>query len=318
VIHVSASIGIAHGHADCSLPDDILRNADAALYHAKAHGGSRIQLFDDKMRVQVMQRLRLGNDIRQAIAEHQMRVLYQPIVRLESGRVEGFEALLRWEHPEFGAVSPAQFIPIAEEIGLISELGYWVLRESCRQLRIWRDEFPQCPWLSMSVNISARQLADPTFVDQVQQVLRDIGIEGEHLNLELTESAMVEYGHRIDGVIERLRACKVRLHLDDFGTGYSSLAHLHHMPFDAVKIDRSFIADMQVDGRTANIVQAVQTMASNRSMIVIAEGIEKLEQLVQLQALDCDSGQGFYLCKPVDARTAAALLQSGGKQAMSA
>lgn len=311
-VHVSVSIGLAQGSREYMVPDEILRDADAALYNVKAEGKGRVGVFNQAIREQIVTRLRLSNDLRRAIESHQLRLLYQPIVELESGRVESFEVLLRWNHPSLGAVSPALFIPIAEETGSIQEVGLWVLKESCRQLRIWHDEFPEHRKLSVSVNVSAKQFGDSGFPAAVERVLVETGLKPSDLNLEITESALMA---REDAskLVEAVRAKGVGLHLDDFGTGYSSLSYLDQLPFDAIKIDRSFVRDMSLDRRHANIVQAIQTMAVNRRMRVIAEGIESLDQLVQLQTLDCSSGQGFFFSRPVEAPEARQLLERGGR-----
>ncbi|MCE9554616.1 MAG: EAL domain-containing protein [Planctomycetes bacterium] len=307
-IVITTSLGIAHGTPEYGITDDILRDADAALYASKAAGKGRVGVFDDAIRKQVMDRLRLGIDLRKAIKEHQFRLLFQPIVSLESGRIECFETLLRWDHPELGCISPLLFIPIAEETGAIHEVGRWVLRESCQQLRIWHEQFADRGDVSISVNVSARQLAWGDFAAVVEQALKESGLAGRHLNIELTESALMEHSKVVAGLLDRLRALGVKLHLDDFGTGYSSLSYLHQLPFDAIKIDRAFVKDMKLDGKHANTIQAIQHMAHNRGMQVIAEGIETIEQLVVLQTLNCDSGQGFFMSHPVGATAVRSML----------
>ena len=314
-IAVSASLGLALGSAEHAVPDDVLRDADAALYHSKNNGKGRVHVFDDGIRRQVVQRLRLSADLRSAIHLQQLRLLYQPILSLESGRIESFEALVRWDHPTLGAVAPAQFIPIAEETGTIQEVGRWVLRESCQQLRLWHEQIPSRSDLAISVNVSPKQLAAGDFVENLLQTLRDIGLEGRHLIIEVTESTLVENIAVANDILEKLRAIGVRIHLDDFGVGYSSLSYLHQLPFDAIKIDRSFVKDMKLDAVHANTIMAIQAMALNRHMRVIAEGIETVEQLVQLQALDCAMGQGFYLARPIDAQAARTLLEEGAHPA---
>ncbi|CAN5511975.1 EAL domain-containing protein [soil metagenome] len=313
-IVVTTSVGIAHGRPTYSNPDDILRDADAALYHSKSQGNGGIGVFDDAIRNGVENRLQLSNDLRNAIAKHQLRLAFQPIISLETSRIEGFEALVRWDHPELGTISPLEFIPIAEETGMIREIGTWVLRESCQQLRIWHDEHPSKSELTISVNVSARQLTSPDFIAQVEQAVTSAGIEGRHLNIELTESALMENPKVVLALIERLRTTGVKLHLDDFGTGYSSLSCLHQLPFDAIKIDRAFVKDMSSDGRHANTISAIQRMARNRGMRVIAEGIETSEQLGVLQTLECDQGQGYFMSRPVDARNAKTLLERPDSQ----
>ena len=305
---VTTSIGIAYGRPDYVSADDILRDADAALYHSKAQGNGGIALFDDTIRMGIEKYLQLSNDLRNAIEKHQLHLAYQPIISLESSRIDGFEVLVRWIHPELGPVSPLEFIPIAEETGLIHEVGLWVLRESCQQLRIWHDKYPDKADLTISVNVSARQFDAPDFINQVTQALKDSGLEGRHLNVELTESALMENPKAVIVIIEQIRALGVKMHLDDFGTGYSSLSILHQLTFDAIKIDRAFVKDMNSDGRHANTISAIRRMAHNRGMRVIAEGIETISQFETLQALGCDKGQGYYMSRPVDARAANGLL----------
>jgi len=236
--------------------------------------------------------------------------MYQPITSLESGDLESFEALVRWQHPELGAISPSIFIPVAEETGAIRDIGLWVMKESCRQLRIWRDQFPARTDLSVSVNVSCKQLVDPSFVASVKQILGEVGLPGKCLNIEITESVFIQNVETTCAQLKQIRELGIGLHLDDFGTGYSSLSSFHQLPIDAVKIDRSFVANMGIDGRVANIVQAIQAMANNRSLKVIAEGIETMEQLVQLQALGCTCGQGYFMSRPVDSIAALGLLRT--------
>lgn len=307
-LHITASLGCAIGSKEHLVPDDILRDADAALYQAKTSGKGKLRLFDESIRDSVMSRQRLSNDLATAISQDQLRVLFQPIVSLDTGVLEGFEALVRWQHPEMGVISPGIFIPLAEQTGEIHEIGQWVLRESCQQLRIWRERFPARQDLSISVNVSVIQLTGPRFAQALSQVLAEVGLEGKHLCVEITESVFI---NNVDAVCQQLAAIRelgVQLHLDDFGTGFSSLSSFHKLPIDAIKIDRSFVSKMGLDGCVANIVQAIQQMATNRNLRVIAEGIETLEQLAQLQTLGCTSGQGYYLSRPVDAVAAQAML----------
>lgn len=299
-LNITVSLGCAMGSGDHLVPEDLLRDADAALYQAKADGKGQIRVFDESIRQSIMTRQRLTVDLQNPATLHQLRVMYQPIVSLESGLIESFEALLRWEHPELGAISPALFIPIAEESGRIHDLGLWVLRESCQQLRIWHERFPTRNDLTVSVNVSTKQLADLKFTDSVEQILKDVGLSGNFLNIEITESAFIDNMDTVCRQLATIRSMGINLHLDDFGTGYSSLSYFHTLPIDAVKIDRSFVSNMGLDGRVANIVQAIQIMATNRSLKVIAEGVETVEQLAQLQALGCTYGQGYLMSRPVD------------------
>jgi diguanylate cyclase (GGDEF)-like protein len=307
-IHVTFSVGIAFSRKDYELPEEILRDADAALYHAKAEGKARIGIFDDAIRQQVLSRLKLGNDLRHALARQEFRLRYQPIYRLVENRIESFESLIRWQHPELGLIAPNDFIPIGEECGLIGEIGHWALLESCRQIRIWRDQFPEYEHLSISVNTSARQLADPEYSKRLDQILEQTGVEGRYVNIELTESAVFKHSAEQKRSIEHLQKRGLKLHLDDFGTGYSSLLCLRSLPFDAIKIDREFVHDMERNGWNGDIVWAIQMMAATRNMMVIAEGIERAEQLERLCQLRCEYGQGFHLSPPVDAKTATGLL----------
>lgn len=306
---ISASIGYALGGKETLVPDDVLRDADAALYQAKAGGKGQIRAFDESIRQKLMTNRRLSVDVQDATSKGQLRVLYQPVVSLESGAVESFEALVRWQHPELGFISPAIFIPVAEETGAIHEIGLWVLRESCQQLRIWHERFPARKDLTMSVNVSCRQLGVASFVDDVARTLAEVGLPGSFVNMEITESVFIDNVEAVCGRLAEIRKMGIHLHLDDFGTGYSSLSSFHNLPIDAIKIDRSFVSNMALDGRVANIVQAIQVMANNRDLIVVAEGIETIEQLAQLQALGCTRGQGYYMSRPVDAVAAQELLR---------
>jgi diguanylate cyclase (GGDEF)-like protein len=303
------SIGFVVANAHADIPEDVLRDADAALYQAKSEGKGRVRGFDDSIRERVIAQRKLAADLKHAASGGQLRLVYQPIYVLESGVIDSFEALLRWQHPELGQVSPAKFIPVAEESGSIGELGTWALREACQQLRIWHDRFAEMRELSIAVNVSYWQLVDPALPDIVKTILSEVGLEGRFLHVEITESAFIENLQAVREHLVAIRSLGVKLHLDDFGTGYSSLSAFHELPIDAVKIDRSFVSAMNLKGTTTNIVQAIQTMASNRSLRVIAEGIENAEQLSQLQALDCTCGQGYYFSRPVDAGVAQELIQ---------
>ncbi|MEY3144160.1 MAG: hypothetical protein RLY21_2653 [Planctomycetota bacterium] len=316
-IRAETSMGFALGTIEHCTPDDVLRDADAALYHAKKHGRGLVCEFNESIREKVLTRRRLSKELRQAVDKRQISLHYQPVFSLDDGGIEGFEALARWMHPELGAISPSLFIPIAEEEAIISDLGLWVLRESCKQLQEWRSMAPECANLMMSVNVSHSQMLDTRFVSTVADILKEYGIAGTQLALEMTESVFVDNIEHTTRVLQDLRRLGVRIHLDDFGTGFSSLSMFHRLPVDAIKIDRSFIADMRIDGHVANIVQAIQIMASNRHLKVIAEGIETTEQLLQLQALGCPCGQGFLLAKPMEPSEVPTLLREGGGDRLS-
>jgi diguanylate cyclase (GGDEF)-like protein len=313
-IRAEMSMGFALGTAEHCTADDVLRDADAALYHAKKHGRGLVCEFNESIREKVLTRRRLSKELRQAVATRQISLHYQPVFSLDDGTIEGFEALARWMHPELGAISPSLFIPIAEEEAIIADLGMWVLREACRQLRDWMTVAPACGDLGMSVNVSHSQMLDTRFVPTVADILNSHGLAGHQLALEMTESVFIDNIEHTTRVLRDLRALGVRIHLDDFGTGFSSLSMFHRLPVDAVKIDRSFIADMRIDGHVANIVHAIQIMAANRQLKVIAEGIETTDQLLQLQALGCPCGQGFLLAKPMEPTEVPALLKQGGDE----
>lgn len=313
-VRIGVSMGFAMATPEHRTADDILRDADAALYHAKNQGRGLVCAFDDAIRDTVLTRRRLSKELRHAVATDGLSLLYQPLVSLDDGVMEGFEALARWTHPELGAISPSRFIPIAEEYSHIFDLGRWVLRSACRQLRFWHDEFPAHTRLAMSVNVSHRQLTDPRFMPLVRELLEEFGLQGSAIALEITESAFAKDIEQTTALLEDIRRLGVQIHLDDFGTGFSSLSMFHRLPADAIKIDRSFVANMRLDGHVANIVQAILMMAANRGLRVIAEGIETPEQLVQLQALGCPSGQGFLLSKPMPHAEIAGLIALGRRR----
>jgi len=304
----TASIGIATGGAGEGRSSDLLRDADTAMYCAKATGPGRHAVFDYAMHIHTVDRLKLESDLRAALEREDFRVHYQPIVSLATGRIEGLEALVRWEHPTRGPVSPSTFIPIAEETGGILLLGRWVLREACRQMRAWQADLPGDPPLVMSVNLSARQFVQPDLVEQVDQTLRENGLDPSRLKLEVTETAAMKDPETTITQLIRLQKLGVRLSLDDFGTGYSSLSFLHKFPLDTLKIDRSFINRIDDAGRNSEIVRTIAAMAKNLGMDVVAEGIETAVQRAVLHRLGCEYGQGYYFSRPIDAQAVQALL----------
>jgi len=307
-VSASASIGIALGSPDRT-PEDLLRDADSAMYHAKANGKARFELFNDAMREQVVARFEIETGLRKAIDLQQLVLHYQPIISTVDDRICGFEALVRWNHPERGLIPPGKFIPIAEESDLIVLLGRWVLRESCRQMAEWHRRFASIRPLTINVNVSSRQLSDPHLLEDVEFALTSSGLNPECLSLEVTESSLMENTEQTVTTLNRLKAMKIRLEIDDFGTGYSSLSYLRRLPFDTLKVDRSFISELSAGSDGLDIVRAIVEMAHSLKLEVIAEGVETDEQLRQLREVDCKYVQGFMFSKPVKAEEAERLYQ---------
>ena len=298
-VFTSVSIGIAFSKPGLSSPEDLLRNADIAMYKAKALGKTRYELFDDSLHIQVVNRLSLETDFHYSLDKGEFRLHYQPIMALNDGRVIGFEALVRWQHPQRGYVSPEEFIALAEETGKIVPLGWWVLQEACYQLKEWQLRFNNSS-LTMGVNISQKQFSQPYLVDSLIQILQTTGLEADSLRLEITESLLMQDTQITMETFNQLRALGCQLHLDDFGTGYSSLSYLHSLPIDALKVDRSFVRAIDSEGNNSEIVEAIVMMAKSLGLKVIAEGIETETQLAKLQQLQCLYGQGYLFTKPLD------------------
>ncbi|HEY3840632.1 MAG TPA: EAL domain-containing protein [Bryobacteraceae bacterium] len=303
------SIGIA---LSCSgdNPEDLLRNADTAMYQAKKTGRGRIEIFDEGMRNRAKARLNIEAQLRRAVEANELVLFYQPQVLVAGGEVTGFEALVRWRHPERGLIGPAEFIPIAEETDLIVPLGSWVLHEACRQMAEWQRRFGLAASPTISVNVSYKQLRDPGFVDDVKHVLEDTGLLPGTLRLEMTESAVMTDAEETAIVLWRLKDLKVGLEIDDFGTGYSSLSCLSRLPFDTVKIDRAFVRDLGCHSEGTEIVKAILELARSMTLTVVAEGVESESQLTQLNALGCSHAQGYYFSKPVCASSATVLFEN--------
>ncbi|HEY0430733.1 MAG TPA: EAL domain-containing protein [Pyrinomonadaceae bacterium] len=306
-VYITASIGIrlsADGRDDA---ENMLRDADTAMYRAKDNGKARHELFHGSMHTRAVALLKLENDLRRAIERKEFFVQYQPIVSLETEVLVGFEALVRWNHPERGLVSPDEFIPLAEETGLITEIGCWVLHEACKQLRTWQTALGR-ETLTMSVNLSGKQLTQTDLIQQIQDILQQTELNPSWLRLEITESVVMENAELATNTLLQLRKLGVHLSIDDFGTGYSSLSYLHRFPVNTLKIDRSFIGRMAEGDENAEIVRTICTLANNLGMQVVAEGVETREQLKQLRSLHCEYGQGFLFSKPVDPEAATVMV----------
>lgn len=307
-IYTSASIGIVLNSTEHTTPDEIVRDADLAMYRAKVKGKSRYEVFDIQMHSGALSQLQLEIDLRRAIKNKEFLLYYQPIVALGSEDVAGFEVLIRWNHPEKGLVSPLEFIPIAEETGLILPIGEWVMQEACRQLGEWQREFASAKDLIMSINLSSRQLEQMSLIPQIRAILEETGVNPHCIKLEITESVVMQNAEQSVKMISDLRDMGIRVSIDDFGTGYSSLSYLHRFPIDTLKIDRSFVNRIG-EGESSEIVQTIINLASNLGMEVVAEGVETVEQLDFLKGIQCDYGQGYYYSRPVDNLSATEIVE---------
>jgi diguanylate cyclase (GGDEF)-like protein/PAS domain S-box-containing protein len=303
-IFTTVSIGIALSSSGYLYPEEFLRDADTAMYRAKSTGKARSEIFDADMRATITSRLQLETDLRHALHRKEFRNVYQPIVLLATGQVAGFEALLRWQHPERGLLGPAEFIPVAEETGLIRDLGWWNLREACRQICEWKNRLSGFSDLIMSVNLSVKQFQQANLVGDIRKLLQELSLPAETLQLELTESSVMTDPHTAISMLEQIKAQGICLAIDDFGTGYSSLSYLHRFPLNTVKIDRSFTSTMGNGGDGIQIVKTIMPLASNLGFDVVAEGVETQEQVRLLKELKCKYAQGYYFSKPLTAEAA--------------
>ena len=298
-VFTTVSIGIAPSSIGYENPEDILRDADTAMYRAKSLGKARHEVFDKAMHAVAMNLLHLETDLRRALDRQEFFIQYQPLVALDDFRLQGFEALVRWQHPERGLISPMDFIPVAEDTGQILAIGQWALHEACRQMRRWQKRYPSDPALSISVNLSGRQFTQPNLIEQVRDILADTKLDPRSLKLEITESVVMENIDTATEMLRQLRALGVQLSIDDFGTGYSSLSYLHRFPIDTLKIDRSFVMQMVDNNENIEIVRTIVMLAQNLGMDVVAEGVETKEQLALLRKLGCENGQGYFFSRPV-------------------
>src|SRR5215212_1001503 len=307
----TASIGVVLSTSNYAEAEDIIRDADTAMYRAKDHGKARYEIFDTTMHTRAVTLLRLESDLRRALEKDELCVYYQPIVSLATTELHAFEALVRWQHPERGIIVPDDFIPLAEETGLILPIGLRVLRDACNQLRKWQQHSLSNRDLIMSVNLSGKQLMQPDLIERIEEVLHESQINPWHLKLEITETVVMENPELAAVTLAKLRGLGVRLSIDDFGTGYSSLSYLNRFPVDAVKIDRSFVSAIGTSTRDTTIIRAIVALAKSLQLSVTAEGIESTDQLRQIRELGCNRGQGYLLSKPLEVIDADLFVLSG-------
>jgi diguanylate cyclase (GGDEF)-like protein/PAS domain S-box-containing protein len=307
-VQVSASIGVVSSSPAYERAEEMLRDADMAMYRAKSSGKACYQLFDRERHTPSQDIAGLSDDLEKAVERNELLLHYQPIVSLETGKLSAFEALARWRHPHLGLIAPTDFIPMAEENGAILSVGNWVLREACLQMKRWQERFPFHASLAVTVNLSSKQFMQPNLIDQVIETLQETRLDPRSLKLEITESVVMENIGTATVLLQQLRALGIELGVDDFGTGYSSLSYLHRLPLNSLKIDKSFVKGMVEKREHAEIVKTILTLARSLNIRVVAEGVETLEQLVELRRLQCDAGQGFLFAKPADVETAETLL----------
>ncbi len=313
-IHVTASVGVVISDIGYKQCKDVLRDADQALYKAKTGGRARYEVFDKRMHASLSDRFNLEADLHTAIAKNQLKLRYHPIVCLESGRMTGFEALIRWEHPERGSIEPNEFLPVAQETGQIVPIDDWVFNQACQQLRTWQDRYPQRQ-LTMAVNLHKRHLMQPGLVDHVKTIINHKGVAPQAVTIEVTESTIMEPSVDIIPVLTQLRELGVKLSIDDFGSGNSSLSRLYELPVDQIKIDRAYIGAIETYQEYSAIVNAIVTVAHSFGMTAVAEGIDTPGKLAHLQALECDFAQGYYFARPLDVETAEHLLATADEAA---
>lgn len=307
-LHITASIGVVMDMEGYDSPEEVLRDADIAMYQAKASGKARFAIFDVKMRSQAFSRLEMEQELRTALERQQFRLYYQPILSLKSNQLVSFEALIRWNHPKRGLLSPGEFLPVAEASGIIISIDNWVLNEACAQLKEWHKKYPCFQNVSVNVNVSSRQFSQPNFVTEILEALQWTHLKPEALKLEITENVLISNYAAANKVFAQLRDLGIQLQIDDFGSGYSSLSYLQHFPISGVKIDKSFIDGIGKDRKGTELIRAIVSMTRELGMEAIAEGIETSEQLNELKGLLCSLGQGFLLSKPLNKESAEKVL----------
>ena len=309
-VFISTSIGIVLSTNGGSKPEHFLRNADIALYRAKSQGKAAYEIFDQLMHIEVVERLQLETDLRRGLEREEFEVYYQPIISLNTNQINGFEALVRWHHPTEGLVAPDKFISIAEETGLIVNLGWWILKQACLQTSIWQQLFNQSSSLFISLNLSSKQFSQLDLLKQIEQILEETGLKPQHLKLEITESTLIKNLETTNVQIKKLSDYGIKLSIDDFGTGYSSLNYLRRFSLTTLKIDRSFISPLNPNTENIDIVEAIIVLAHKLGMDVVAEGVETMEKLEQLRRLNCEQVQGYLFSPPVPANLVPNLLSS--------
>jgi diguanylate cyclase (GGDEF)-like protein len=298
-VFTSASIGIALSTPSYARPEEVLRDADTAMYRAKSGGRSRYEVFDREMHAQAVEQLTMETDLRRAIERKEFELHYQPIINLATGELDGFEALLRWQHPTNGTVMPLDFIPLAEETGLIVVIGQWAIRTACTQMMDWLSRYPQYGHLTMSINLSSRQFAQPDLIEQIDRILTETGCPPQNLKLEITESTVMRDAAQASEMLQLLQSRGISLCIDDFGTGYSSLSYLQKFPVNTLKIDRSFINQLDDDTSCVDLIETIVALSRVLGMSAVAEGIETPEQLELVRRLGSHLAQGFYFSIPV-------------------
>jgi diguanylate cyclase (GGDEF)-like protein len=308
-VFCGGSIGVAFSTLGYTQSEEILRDADTAMYRAKEQGKGRFEIFDKVMHSRAILRLQLENDLRKAVEREEFEVYYQPVVDMQTRGISGFEALVRWHHPERGMVFPGDFIPVAEETDLIIPIGNWVLLESCRQVREWQTKWNFPVPLTISVNLSGKQFKQSDLVEQIKQILYQTKLDPQSLRLEITESIVMDNAETATAMLRQLRSLGIQLSIDDFGTGYSSLSYLHRFPVNILKVDRSFVNRMAIDEESLGIVETIIALAGKLKMKVVAEGVETEDQCEQLRKFKCEYGQGYLFSKPVTACEAKELIE---------
>lgn len=299
-VYAPSSFGVVDRTQDYDLPEDIIRDADTAMYHAKEKGRAQFKVFDKKLHEKALHLLQRETDLRKAIHKNEFEIHYQPIVALETWAITGFEALIRWNHPQLGLIYPGSFISIAEETGLIIPITRLMVEEACHDLKIWQEQIKNLQKLTMNVNISSRHFLQPTLLNDIKELLNKINLPPDHLGLEITETALMEDVEETVRLVKRMKDYGLRFVIDDFGTGYSSLSYLQRLPIDTLKVDRSFVSRIKStpDGNR-NIVEAIISLAHRLDMQVVAEGVETLEQRAILLEMKCQFGQGYLFAKPL-------------------